>query len=329
MNKRSPVINLLRIMLLAGLCYLFSAATVLATDYPWPSFRHDLNNSAAAPDKGYPEKDTLLWAKVRGNQPPKNTPAPCSTPIVADADIIITTGHGGVVEARDQKTGELIWTKTYTWIPKPPNPADAPKDWCHGTNPTLGSNNGICAYTIDGKCPDWCYECTDKRRECSGKGNTGTSLVSPLHFPPNYGTFVSGATIDYDRKTGKGRVYFGTMDGRFFCLDLKTGKEIWQKQPWKEPGGPNEGRAWYDQKFAWHLSPPSVYKDKLFVGTFLPSFYYVFKAMPFVLDKKGHSLPTWPSFGTNYKQYWVGRDGWTYCMDKNTGKINWGWDPGG
>ena len=314
----------------AGICLLVLAAGQAgATDYPWASYRHDLNNSGAAVDSGYPITDKLVWERVRGNEPPKNKPAACSSPIVADGDIIVTTGHGGVVEALDQKTGKLIWSKLYTWIPKPPNPPEAPDDWCLGSSPALATNSGVCRYTIDGKCPGWCFECTDKPKDCSGEGNTGGSLVSPLHFPPEFGTFVSGATIDYDAKTGKGKVYYGTMDGRFFCVDLKTGKEIWQKQPWKEKGGPNEGRKWYDQKFAWHLSPPSIYKDKLFVGTFLPSFYWVFKAMPFMLTKKGHARSGWPSFNTDYKQYWVGRDGWTYCMNKNTGDIKWGWDPGG
>ncbi len=316
-------------LIAVGFFSLLFADAASATEYPWASFRHDLNNSGAAVDSGYPTTAKLLWEKERGKEPPKNTPAACSSPIVVDGDVLITTGHGGVVEARNPETGNIIWTKTYTWIPKPPNPSDAPKDWCLGSNPTLETNTAVCRYKIDGTCPDWCFECSDKPRDCSGKRNDGSSLVSPLHFPKEYGTFVSGATIDYNPMTKTGRVYFGTMDGRFFCLDLKTGKEIWQKEPWKEPGGPNEGRAWYDQKFAWHLSPPSIYKDKLFVGSFLPSFYWVFKAMPFALNKKGHSRPGWPSFGTDYKQFWVGRDGWTYCMDKNTGKIKWGWDPGG
>ena len=51
------------------------------------------------------------------------------------------------------------------------------------------------------------------------------------------------------------------------------------------------------------------------------SFYYIFKAMPFVLDASGHSVASWPSFNTNFKMYWVGRDGFTYCADKNTGAM--------
>ena len=307
----------------AGFCAAVMTQEAQATTYPWLSWRHDLQNTGAVPDSGYPTSATLLWDKTRNNEPPLGTPARCSTPVVVGGGLMISTGNGGVVEARDQKTGALVWSKTYTWIPMPPNPPDTPPNWCQGTEPTLLTNIGVCHYKIDGECPDWCYECSDTPLDCSNMDYF--SVVDPLHFTSDYGVFVTAATIDDE----SGRVYFGTMDGRFFALDLATGNQVWQKEPWKEPGGPNVGRPWYDQKFAWHLSPPSVYDGKLYFGSFLPSFYYIFKAMPFVVDGSGHSIAAWPSFNTNYKMYWVGRDGWTYCADKNTGDILWGWDPGG
>ncbi len=292
-----------------------------ATSHPWLSWRHDLQNTAAAPDRGYPISAKLLWDKTRANEPPAGTPARCTTPVVVGNDLVLTTGNGGVVEARNQYTGELAWTNTYTWISQPEEPADAPADWCQGSTPDLMSNLGVCGYTIGGKCPGWCFECKEAN-DCSQ-----ISLVDPLHFPSDTGVFVAGATIDTDADPA--RAYFGTMDGRFMAVKLADGTSVWEKQPWKEPGGPNEGRKWYDQKFAWHLSPPSVYNDTLFFGSFLPSFYWVFKAFPFVLNAQGHAVAAWPSFDKDYKMYWVGRDGWTYAADKNTGDIRWGWDPGG
>ncbi len=290
-----------------------------ATTDPWLSWRHDLQNTAAVPDRGYPISAKLLWDRPRGNEAATTMRARCSTPVVVGNDIVFTTGNGGVVEALDQKTGALIWTKTYTWIPTPPEPEDAKPDWCQGSTPNLETNLGVCA-NISGDCPDWCYECKSTPNDC-----TATSLVNPLQFPPTAGVFVAGATIDAEGD----RVYYGTMDGRFIATKLSTGDQVWEKQPWKEPGGPNEGRKWYDQKFAWHLSPPSVSDGKLFFGSFLPSFYWVFKAFPFILDANGHSIPGWPSFEKDYKMYWVGRDGFTYAADKNTGDILWTWDPGG
>ncbi len=303
----------------------------LATERPWLSWRHDLNNSGAAVGNDYPTTPEILWEKTREIEEPDMIPARASTPIAVGGGIVIVTGHGGRVEARRQDNGELLWTKMYNWLPLPVNPPDSPEDWCQGSTPTLLTNTGVCGYTVDGNCPDWCFSCSDTPNDCSANFSwAGVHLISPLHFPTDFGTFVAAPTIDLDNgSTISGRVYFGTMDGRFFCLDLQSGNEIWQKEPWKEPGGPNEGREWYDQKFAWHLSPPSIYQDKMFFGSFLPSFYWVFKAMPFLLDNDGNPTPGWPSFDRDYKQYWVGRDGWTYAADKMSGDILWGWDPGG
>ncbi len=318
--RRSRLIPLCVITLsvAAGVLGALVVKDVNATDNPWPSWRHDLQNTGAAPDSGYPTTVKLLWDQTRINEPSLGTPARCITPIAVGGNIVITTGNGGVVEARDQKTGNLLWSKTYLWV-NPPEPADAPANWCQGDEPSIETNYGICHYTIGGECPDWCYECADTPLNCADY-----SLVSPLDLT-GFGTFVTAATIDLEAS----RVYFGTMDGRFFALDLATGNQVWQKEPWREPGGPNAGRPWYDQKFAWHLSPPSVYDGKLYFGSFLPSFYWIFKAMPFVMDASGNITGGWPSFDKNYKMYWVGRDGWTYCADKNTGNILWGWDPGG
>ena len=53
-----------------------------ATTYPWLSWRHDLQNTGAVPDRGYPTSAKLLWDKTRTNEPPLGTPARCSTPVV-------------------------------------------------------------------------------------------------------------------------------------------------------------------------------------------------------------------------------------------------------
>ena len=98
----------------------FSAAVMTpeagATTYPWLSWRHDLQNTGAAPDSGYPTAAQVLWDKTRGNEPPLGTPARCTTPVVVGNDLVIATGNGGVVEARNQRTGNLVWSKTYMWI---------------------------------------------------------------------------------------------------------------------------------------------------------------------------------------------------------------------
>jgi len=336
------LISVTALFVVAGLCVALVVPEAGATDNPWPSWRHDLQNTGAAPGSGYPTTVKLLWDKAQPNDPYNGVPARCTTPIVVGSNIAIVTGNDGIIAARDQVTGNLIWSKTYTWLDRPPQPADAPADWCQGSDPKLTVNLGICGYKINGVCPDWCYQCSDTPFDCNMDNSDymGMDLIRGLNLPTDMGVFIAGATIDLE--SSPPRVYFGTMDGRFMCLNLLTGDSLWSgtddggttpkpwREPWRAPNGPNVGRPWYDQKFAWHLSPPSVYNGKLYFGSFLPSFYYVFKEFPFVMNTAGTSIiSAWPSFDTNYKMYWIGRDGWTYCANKDTGDILWSWDPGG
>jgi outer membrane protein assembly factor BamB len=108
---------------------------------------------------------------------------------------------------------------------------------------------------------------------------------------------------------------------------MSNGSIIWEKTPYRDPGGPNEGKPWYNQKFAWHLNPPSIYNGKLFMGSFLPSFYAVFR--PWAYVSPGEPGYPWPSIGNDATHYWVGRDGWFYALDEDDGSIVWTWDPRG
>ena len=105
----------------------------------------------------------------------------------------------------------------YLWIATPPEPADAPANWCQGRRAdSLSTNLGICHYKINGECPDWCYECSDTPLDCV----TATiDFIRMLSFAVDWGVFVTGATIDAESDA---RVYFGTMDGRFIALELLT-----------------------------------------------------------------------------------------------------------
>ena len=97
----------------------------------------------------------------------------------------------------------------------------------------------------------------------------------------------------------------GTFDGRVLSLDMSDGTTLWERTPYKDPGGPNVGKPWYDQKYAWHLNPPSIDNGRVFVGSFLPSFYAIFRPWAYT---SGPGYP-WPTIGNDATHYWVGRDG--------------------
>ena len=122
-------------------------------------------------------------------------------------------------------------------------------------------------------------------------------------------------------------MFFGTFDGRVISLDMSDGSTLWEKTPYKDPGGPNVGKPWYHQKFAWHLNPPSIYNGKVYLGSFLPSFYAVFRPWAYVTP--GQPGYPWPTIGNDATNYWVGRDGWFYALDEDDGSIVWTWDPRG
>jgi outer membrane protein assembly factor BamB len=137
-------------------------------------------------------------------------------------------------------------------------------------------------------------------------------------MPVDYAQFISGPTLDTIYGT-HGAVIFGTFDGRVISLDMSNGTTRWERTPFQDPGGPNDGAPWYNQKFAWQLSPPSIANGNVYIGTFLPSFYYIFRYNAYGTPKWGHEFNT----------YWAGHDGWFYALDESDGSIVWTWDPQG
>lgn len=303
-------------ILFTALLHTESARGDGATTYPWPSFRHDLLNTGAATDSGYPTSSTILWMKDREDRPDTpGTAAGSRGPSVVDKGMIFTAGTG-VIQANSQLDGSLVWSKTFTWQP-PEEPTGAPSDWCYNDIPVLEGNTGKCYVSDLSNCPSWCFACTTDETDC-----TSFSLINPLSFPEGYAQFLTGPTLD-SSYGDNGTVIFGTFDGRVISLDMDNGTTLWEKTPYKDTGGPNNGKPWYNQKFAWHLSPPSIYSGKVYIGTFLPSFYAIFRPWAYTSDY------SWPTIGNDATNYWVGRDGYFYALDQDDGSILWTWDPRG
>ena len=91
-------------------------------------------------------------------------PAGSRGPSVVDRGMVITAGTG-VMQANDQFTGSLIWSKYVLWQPIA-EPAGAPTDWCYNDIPTVNGNTGDMLWRT-GDCPSWCFECTTVEPDCS------------------------------------------------------------------------------------------------------------------------------------------------------------------
>ena len=326
------LISFATVMLL--LVTLNSASATSPTIHPWTSFRHDLLNSGAATDSGYPDTLNVLWSRDREPRSWGSGPAGARGPTVVDSGMVYTAGTG-VIQANDPFTGNLVWSRYVLWKSaltgidvESHEPAGAPTDWCYNDIPALEGNTGICYVPDLGDCPSWCFECTTDEPDCVYEGHlsSGSSLIAPLNFATGYDQFLTGATLD-PTYGSNGSVIFGTFDGRVISLDMSDGSTIWEKTPYKDPGGPNVGAPWYHQKYAWHLSPPSIANGKVYIGSFLPSFYAIFR--PWAQVTPGEPGYPWPTIGNDATNYWVGRDGWFYALDEDDGSIVWTWDPRG
>jgi outer membrane protein assembly factor BamB len=319
MSKKTlalPLISALLTLMMVGMVWESALGEGFTND-PWPSFRHDLLNSGAATDSGYPTTADKLWMVDREERSYGTGPAGSRGPSVVDKGMIFTAGTG-VIQANDQFDGSLIWSKYFLWE-APEEPTGAPTDWCYNDIPSLEGNTGICYVENMVDCPSWCFECTTDEPTCP-------SLINPLAFPPGYDQFLTGPTVD-SSYGAPGSVIFGTFNGHVISLKMSDGETYWDRTPYKDPGGPSYNAPWYHQKFAWHLSPPSISDGRLFLGSFLPSFYAIFRPWAYVTP--GEPGYPWPTIGNDATNYWVGRDGYFYSLDQESGSVLWTWDPRG
>jgi alcohol dehydrogenase (cytochrome c) len=78
-----------------------------------------------------------------------------------------------------------------------------------------------------------------------------TAKLDPVVKEVFYGSASRGVTV------GRGKVFVGTLDGRFVALDQKTGKEVWSTQL-------TDMKKEYGALFS---SPPQLAGNTLFGGT--------------------------------------------------------------
>ena len=222
--KRVSLFSLSLIAFISLIMMLVIPCTTRATGPtidPWPSFRHDLLNTGVATGSGYPDTLNKLWMVDREERSFSSGIAGSRGPVVVDDGKVFTAGTG-VIQANDQFTGTLIWSKYVLWKTALTGidadihePAGAPTDWCYNDIPAIEGNKGICYVADMGDCPSWCFECTTDEPTCP-------SLINPLSFPMGYDQFLTGPTLDPSYGVN-GAVIFGTFDGRVISLNMNDG----------------------------------------------------------------------------------------------------------
>ena len=68
------------------------------------------------------------------------------------------------------------------------------------------------------------------------RGDAGLSGVSPMALPSRLAlrwTFKTGGEVKSSPVIGGGRVFVGSADGAVYCLDLATGRKVWEYAKWR------------------------------------------------------------------------------------------------
>lgn len=157
----------------------------------------------------------------------------------------------------------------------------------------FGTGQGnLYAYDLYGDIKIWSFK--------TGK-NISTPPNTDEHNVVNNGLIIGGPKVVGDR------IYFGSFDGKVYCLDTKKGKEIWN----------------FATKSKIYASP-AIVDERLYFSNF--------KGQIYCLDANtgkeiwNASLPkgTLSSPVVFGSRLWVGcKDSKLYCLNSNNGKILW------
>lgn len=157
----------------------------------------------------------------------------------------------------------------------------------------FGTGQGILyAYDLYGDIKMWSFK-------------TGKNISAPPNTDPH--NVINNGLIIGGPKVVDGRIYFGSFDGKMYCLDAKKGKEIWNF--------PTKSKVY---------ASPAIVDDRLYFTNF--------KGQIFCLDINtgkeiwNSSLPkgTLSSPVVFGSRLWVGcKDSKLYCLNNKNGKILW------
>jgi outer membrane protein assembly factor BamB len=243
----------------------------------WWRYGHDASGSGCATCNG-PSSNNLLYSK-------QFTGSVFSSSAVVEGMVFVGTysGIAGAVYALDMKNGEIVWRYPRTgYLPSSIRSSPAVE-------------NGVVFFSTE--APDKKLYAID--------AYTGLSrwVSIPLGGGGGGGIFSSPAIAD-------NRVFIGTLDGYFYCLNATSGQIMWSYTA----GGSI-------------LSSPSVAYGKVFFGTSVPNpkVYALNEFSGGYLWDFPTSFPIHSSPAVADGRVFVGTDGAVlYCLNEMNGMPYWG-----
>jgi len=170
----------------------------------WPMIRGGLARMGAVPGTPSPTTGGVIWQHKQGNEAFFCSPALVGNRVFVSVADMAPLGQSGRIYAFDADTGRIAWT-------------GAPAKY----EPTFSSPVVAGNYLVCGEGLHW----TKKARLVCLALETGKVLW----------TFATKSHVECAPVIAGERVYVGAGDDGYYCLDLKTGKEIWHAPGEKYP----------------------------------------------------------------------------------------------
>jgi outer membrane protein assembly factor BamB len=196
--------------------HLGPGAGALEAGKDWPVVRGSLARTGALPGTPSPNSGGILWQHRKGNEVFFASPAVVGNRVIVSVADMAPLGQSGRIYAFDADTGRIAWTGTP-----------------EGYEPTFSSPVVSGNYVVCGEGLHW----TKKARIVCLELLTGKVVW----------TFRSKSHVECAPVVDGGRVFIGAGDDGYYCVDLKTGKELWHAPGEKYPDA-ETGLAVHDGK---------------------------------------------------------------------------------
>jgi outer membrane protein assembly factor BamB len=162
----------------------------------WPMTRGSLERTGAVPNTDEPSSGGIVWQHRKGNESFFASAAVVGNRVFVSVADMAALGQSGRIYAFDADTGRVAWT-------------GAPS----GYEPTFSSPVVSGQYVVCGEGLHWASAarvvCLDSR--------TGATVW----------TFRTKSHVECAPVIADDRVYVGAGDDGYYCLELKTGRQVW------------------------------------------------------------------------------------------------------